>query len=74
MKTYIERTLKQIQDISEQKDLFLSCDIYYDGSACARGKEFVVKVHSSITNISAHFRSHHIRESLKMALKCVKGL
>lgn len=74
MKTYIERTLEKIRGISEQKNLWLSCDIYFNNLAVDRGEQFVVKLHSSITNINEHFRSNHIRKSLKAAYEFVKYL
>lgn len=74
MKTYIERTLERIMQISYEKCLWLSTDIYYNDLAVERKEQFVVKVHSGITDINQHFRSNHIRKSLKMALDYVKGL
>lgn len=74
MKTHIERTLERIKQISDEKFLWLSCDIYYNDLAVDRGEQFVVKVHSGITDINLHFRSNHIRKSLKMAVKAVKDL
>ena len=72
MKTHIERRLEQIRDIGEQNNLWLSCDIYYDDLAVNREEQFVVKVHSKITHINEHFRSNHIRKSLRMAVKWLK--
>lgn len=65
MKTYIERKLIELRE----EYPFLSVDIYYDDIR----KQFVVKLHDHIS-ICEHFRSNHIRKSLKMALKWLKNL
>lgn len=69
MNTYIERKLKKFASTAREKRIILSCDIYYDD---LRG-EFVVKLHNTFGAIQ-HFRSNHIRKSLKMALKWLEGL
>ena len=70
MKTYIERKLEQIRKIGHEKGVVLSCDIYYDDLREHREEQFVVRVHD--ISIDEHFRSNHIRKSLKMALKWLK--
>ena len=72
MKNYIERTLEQIQEIGASKGLVLSCDIYYDNLRVDRGEQFVVRI--SDAKRVRHFRTNHIRKSLKAALEFVKGL
>lgn len=72
MKTYIERKLEQIRKIGHEKRAVLSCDIYYDDLREHRGEQFVVRLHD--ISIDEHFRSNHIRKSLKMALKWLKNL
>lgn len=72
MKTYIERKLEQIRTIGHEKRVMLSCDIYYDDLGVSRGEGFVVRLHD--IGLDEHFRSNHIRKSLKMALKYVKSL
>lgn len=72
MKTYIERTLEEIRKIGHEKRVVLSCDIYYDDLRVSRGEQFVVRLRD--INLDKHFRSNHIRKSLKQALKYVKGL
>jgi len=64
MRTYIERSLKKIKEIGLEKRLVLSVDIYYDDLK----ERFVVKLHDPY-GLNEHFRSNHIRKSLKMALK-----
>jgi hypothetical protein len=64
MRTYIERSLKKIKEIGIEKRLVLSVDIYYDDLK----ERFVVKLHDPY-GLNEHFRSNHIRKSLKMALK-----
>lgn len=68
MRTYIERLLKKIKEIGFEKRLVLSVDIYYDDLK----EQFVVKLHDS-HGLNEHFRSNHIRKSLKMALKWLKS-
>lgn len=70
MKTYIERKLEQIHKIGHEKRVVLSCDIYYDDLGAHRGEQFVVRLHD--VSIDEHFRSNHIRKSLKMAMKWLK--
>lgn len=72
MKTYTERTLEEIKKITRDKRLILSCDIYYNDLA-DEGEQFVVKLYSA-GHFDRHFRTNHIRTSLKQALKYVKGL
>lgn len=72
MKTYIERKLEQIRKISHEKRVGLSCDIYYNEWGEAKSEQFVVKLHGP--SIVKHFRTNHIRKSLKMALKWLKNL
>lgn len=67
MRTYIERLLKKIKEIGLEKRLVLSVDIYYDDLK----EQFVVKLHDP--HLNEHFRSNHIRKSLKMALKWLKN-
>ena len=69
MNTYIERKLKQIRKTSQDKNFGLSCDIYYNDLA----DEYVVRCHDH-RGVDKHFRSNHIRKSLKMALKWLKNL
>jgi len=73
MNTYIERILKKIRKIGHVKGLSLSCDIYYDNLGDGHGRAFVVKVHDAF-GINEHFRSNHVRKSLRDALKYVEGL
>jgi len=68
MKTYIERKLIEMRRISP----LLSVDIYYDDLRVRRKEQFVVKIHD-LTGINEHFRSNHIRKSLKMALAFLKA-
>lgn len=69
MKTYIERKLIEMRRIRP----LLSVDIYYDDLPILLRKErFVVKIHDG-TGINEHFRSNHIRKSLKMALAFLKA-
>lgn len=63
MKTYIERKLVEMR----RRRPHLSVDIYYDNLREHRGEQFVVRLHD--ISIDEHFRSNHIRKSLKMALK-----
>lgn len=72
MKTYIERTLVQIREIGERKGYLLSCDIYYNNFG-GESKPFVVKIHDAF-GLNEHFRTNHIRKSLRQALQFVKGL
>lgn len=72
MKTYTERTLEEIKKITRDKRLILSCDIYYN-DLVDEGEQFVVKLYSA-GHFDRHFRTNHIRKSLKQALKYVKGL
>lgn len=72
MKTYIERTLVQIREIGERKGYLLSCDIYYNNFG-GESKPFVVNVYDAF-GLNEHFRTNHIRKSLKMALKWLKNL
>ena len=65
MKTYIEKTLVEMRQLSP----LLSVDIYYNDLPC--DGEFVVWVHDPF-GTNEHFRSNHIRKSLKMALKWLK--
>ncbi len=74
MKTYIERTLEKIKKIGNEKNLWPSCDIYYDDNGVKRGEQFVVRVYSRISGINLHFRTNHIRKSLKQAVKAVREL
>ena len=67
MKTYIERKLIEMRRIRP----LLSVDIYYDDLRVHRKEQFVVKIHDGM-GINKHFRSDHIRKSLKMALKWLK--
>lgn len=67
MKTYIERKLIEMRRIRP----LLSVDIYYDDLREHRKEQFVVKIHDGI-GINEHFRSNHVRKSLKMALKWLK--
>ena len=69
MKTYIERKLIEMRKISPM----LSVDIYYDNFGEDRNEQFVVKLHDPF-DISEHFRSDHIRTSLKMALEYLKSV
>lgn len=71
MKTYIERTLVKIRETLRDKRIFVSTDIYYDDLAIEKGEEFVVRVYAG-NGLNKHFRSNHIRKSLKMALKWLK--
>lgn len=73
MRTYIERSLKKIKEIGLEKRLVLSCDIYYDDLAESRGEQYVVKIHDSF-GLDAHFRTNHIRKSVRLALDFVKRL
>ena len=73
MKTYIERTLVNIRETLRDKRIFVSTDIYYDDLAIERGEEFVVRVYAG-NDLDRHFRTNHIRKSLKQALEFVKGL
>ena len=68
MKTYIERKLIEMRRIRPM----LSVDIYYDDLRVRRKEQFVVKIHDG-TGINEHFRSNHIRKSLKMALAFLKA-
>lgn len=72
MKTFIERKLEQIRDISLDKCLSVSCDIYYDDLGVSRKEQYVVKLHD--LHFAEHFRSNHIRKSLRRALKFVKSI
>ena len=67
MKTYIERKLIEMRRI----DPILSVDIYYNDGGEPRDEQFVVRCHDH--QIDKHFRSNHIRKSLKMALEWLKG-
>lgn len=67
MKTYIERKLIEMR----RQRPFLSVDIYYDNLREDLNEQFVVKIHDPF-DIEEHFRSNHIRKSLKMALKWLK--
>lgn len=68
MRTYIERSLKKIKEIGIEKRLVLSVDIYYDDLK----ERFVVNLHDPY-GLNEHFRSNHVRKSLKMALKWLKS-
>lgn len=72
MKTYIERKLEQIRRIGLEKRFLLSCDIYYNEYGERKNEQFVVRLHD--VKLDEHFRSNHIRKSLKMALKWLKTL
>lgn len=63
MKTNIERKLIEMRRMRPH----LSVDIYYDDLAQIRKEQFVVKLHDPF-GLNEHFRSNHIRKSLKMAL------
>lgn len=67
MKTYIERKLIEMLQMVP----LLSVDIYYDDLRVGRKQQFVVKLHDG-QGIDGHFRSNHIRKSLKKALKWLK--
>lgn len=67
MRNYIERKLIEIRRIRP----LLSVDIYYDDLTPLLKERFVVKIHDGI-GINEHFRSNHVRKSLKMALKWLK--
>lgn len=69
MRTSIERKLVKMRRIRP----LLSVDIYYDDLREHRKEQFVVKIHDGI-GINEHFRSNHIRKSLKMALAYIKSL
>lgn len=69
MKTHIERKLIEMRGLSPH----LSVDIYYDDLAELCNQQFVVKLHDPY-GMNEHFRSNHIRKSLKMALKWLKNL
>lgn len=66
MNTYIERKLKRIKMIGLMRGYVLSCDIYYNDLADP-SEQFVVKLRSGGKRINEHFRSNHIRKSLRMA-------
>lgn len=72
MKTYIERALEEIKRIARDKRLLLSCDLYYNDLA-DEGEQFVVKLYSA-GHFDRHFRTNHIRKSLRQALEFVKWL
>ena len=72
MKTFIERKLEVIRKIGYMRGLTLSCDIYYNDLAVDKGEQFVVRLRSANIIKKVHFRSNHIRKSLKMALKWLK--
>ena len=55
------------------KRIFVSTDIYYNDLAVEKGEEFVVRVYAN-NGLNRHFRTNHIRKSLKQALEFVKGL
>lgn len=69
MKTYIERKLMEMRRMRPH----LSVDIYYDDLAQLRKEQFVVKLHDPF-GLNEHFRSNHIRKSLKMALGYLHSL
>ena len=62
MKTHIEKTLERIHHSFPH----MSCDIYHDSLK----EQFVVKLQS--LGITQHFRSDHIRKSLRMATEWLK--
>ena len=68
MKTYIERKLIEMRRIRP----LLSVDIYYDDLTPLLKERFVVKINDRM-GINEHFRSNHIRKSLKMALAFLKA-
>lgn len=69
MKTYIERKLIEMRRMRPH----LSVDIYYDNFREYRKEQFVVKLHDPF-GLNEHFRSNHIRKSLKMALGYLHSL
>lgn len=68
MKTYIERKLIQMRRIRP----LLSVDIYYDDLTPLLKERFVVNLHDPY-GLNEHFRSNHIRKSIKMALGFLKA-
>lgn len=68
MKTYIERKLVEMR----RRRPHLSVDIYYDNLREDRNEQFVVKLHDPF-GLNEHFRSNHIRKSLKMAMAFLKA-
>lgn len=68
MKTYIERNLIEMRRIRP----LLSVDIYYDDLTPLLKERFVVKLHEPY-GLNEHFRSNHIRKSIKMALAFLKA-
>lgn len=69
MKTYIERKLVEMR----RRRPHLSVDIYYDNLRQDRNEQFVVKLHDPF-GLNQHFRSNHIRKSIKMALGYLDSL